>query len=84
MAPSARTDAHAAVSHSLFLSFGEVLQPFIYLLSRHLHGPLSDVEDDSYLSRRGNAQQEAGTASQSSGYRGQQGSNLIGQSKARR
>lgn len=37
--PQRRTGALAGVSHSLFLSFGEVLQPFIYLLRRHLHGP---------------------------------------------
>lgn len=44
---SAGTEAHGNVSHSLFLCFGEVLQPLIYLLSRHLEGPGPYAEGES-------------------------------------
>lgn len=38
-----------------------MLQPLIYLLSRHLHGPAPDVEGASPASRRGNAEEQVRT-----------------------
>lgn len=45
--PQGHTETQIRVPHSLFLGFGDVLQPLIYLLSCHLQGPAADVEGKS-------------------------------------